>query len=338
METRQVFPPLEDRTHFRMVDVGEKVPSHRVAQAQGSLRMGEKAFVCLRDNKLPKGNALQLAEAAAIMAAKKTSGLIPLCHQIPLDQVEIQCALNEKENEVVVTCKVSARSKTGVEMEALVGTMHALLCLYDLIKGVDPDLLISEIRLNYKLGGKSGKWIHPSGRNNTVDLPSGRDNGVPLRGVVCAVVTISDRSFGGERGDISGPALVENLTKMGAKVVRHETVSDEQSRIGEVLRVLSGQAELIVTTGGTGLGPRDVTPEALHSVCDRIIPGIGERLRSVGAGNIETACLSRSSAGLIGRTLVISLPGNPKAVLEGLGALSTIIPHALHVARGGNHE
>ncbi|OGR86879.1 MAG: bifunctional molybdenum cofactor biosynthesis protein MoaC/MoaB [Elusimicrobia bacterium RIFCSPHIGHO2_02_FULL_57_9] len=327
METQPISHLSAGDAHYRMIHVGDKTPTFREAQAQGSIQMGEKAFYSLTRNELPKGNAMALAEAAGIMAAKKTSDLLPLCHPLALDQVKIQCIPDETRHAVLVSCTASAYAKTGVEMEALIGVTHALLCLYDLIKGIDPVLTLSQIKLVYKRGGRSGHWVAPDAQKKP-----------GFSGIRAAVVTISDRVFRQEMENISGPLLANSLGQLGATVVRQEQVPDEQTAIAQILTALANEVELIITTGGTGLSPRDVTPETINRLCDRIIPGIGERLRSLGAQNTAMACLSRSVGGLIGKTLVIALPGSQRAVIEGLSILEKLVPHALHIARGGNHE
>jgi len=328
MATPHTSPLLAGSTQFRMIDVGEKTSTKREAQALGTIRMTEQAFLSLTRNELPKGNALVLAEVAGIQAAKKTSELIPLCHPIGMDKVEIRCVPNESDHCVTVTCTVSAHSKTGVEMEALVGTSCALLALYDLIKGVDPELVITQIRLNYKRGGKSGEWIHP-----WETAPSEKKT-PSLSGISVSILTVSDRVSRGEREDISGGILEKELFRLGANIVNRKTVPDEEEKIEEAIKQLSQECELILTTGGTGISPRDVTPEAIEKICDRIIPGIGERLRASEKGSV---CLSRAMAGLLGKTVIIALPGSPSAVKEGMDFLGTILPHALHIAQGGDH-
>jgi molybdopterin adenylyltransferase len=154
------------------------------------------------------------------------------------------------------------------------------------------------------------------------------------------VVTVSDKGHAGEREDASGPLLVALLQKIGAEVVRQEIVPDERAEIERVLADLADEArvDLIVTTGGTGLSPRDVTPEAARAVIEREAPGLAEVLRFEGYRKTPLAVLSRGVAGVRGRTLIVNLPGSPKAVREGMEVLSPIIPHAIRMARGVDTE
>lgn len=164
METTKASPSWGDNASFRMIDVGEKPATRRRAIAQGSILLSREAFTALRDQKNPKGNVLALAEVAGIQAAKKTADLIPLCHPLPLSSVRFEFKLDEERSTVTTFCEARATASTGVEMEALAGVNGALLTIYDLSKAVNPELTISEIRLNLKEGGKSGIWTHPLDR------------------------------------------------------------------------------------------------------------------------------------------------------------------------------
>ena len=159
----------------------------------------------------------------------------------------------------------------------------------------------------------------------------------PIR---AGVITVSDKGFAGEREDASGPLLARLLRKIGAEVVHQTIVPDEQPEIALVLTRLADevQVDVVVTTGGTGPAPRDVTPEATLSVIDREMPGLAEVLRTEGYRKTPLAVLSRGIAGMRGRTIIINLPGNPKAVREGMDTLASILPHAVQMARGGDLE
>ena len=154
-----------------------------------------------------------------------------------------------------------------------------------------------------------------------------------------AVITVSDRGAAGEREDASGPALVALLAGRGYDVVRTVIVPDERTDIERELRSCAeADVALVLTTGGTGFSPRDVTPEATAAVCERMAPGIPEAMRAASMQITDRACLSREAAGICGRTLVVNLPGSPKAALENVSAVIGPIAHGLRILRGGQAD
>jgi len=154
-----------------------------------------------------------------------------------------------------------------------------------------------------------------------------------------AVVTVSDSCARGERVDQSGPAAAEILVQHGFHVVAQETVPDDQAAVQRILQTLSETARLVITTGGTGIAPRDITPEATRAVCDRLLDGISERMRTEGAKNTKFAALSRAVCGVRGNAVLLNLPGSPKGAVESLSAVIDILPHALQLLDGDtNHS
>jgi molybdopterin adenylyltransferase len=158
--------------------------------------------------------------------------------------------------------------------------------------------------------------------------------------IVAAVVTVSDKGYVGEREDASGPLLASLLRKLGAEVVSQTIVPDERADVERTLKTLADetQVDLVVTTGGTGPAPRDITPEATWAVAEREMPGLAEVLRFEGYRKTPLAVISRGVAGIRGRTLIINLPGSPKAVREGMETLAPILPHAIRMLRGVDTE
>jgi molybdopterin adenylyltransferase len=155
-----------------------------------------------------------------------------------------------------------------------------------------------------------------------------------------AVLTISDSVSKGEREDLSGPAVVAACRGLGWEVTSALRSSDDLANIREQLRELadSKRVDLILTTGGTGIGPRDNTPEATQAVADRTIPGIAEEMRRKGMQVTPTAALSRGGAAARGKTLIVNLPGSPKGATESLDAVAHLLPHAVHVLHGAKHD
>jgi len=149
-----------------------------------------------------------------------------------------------------------------------------------------------------------------------------------------AVLTVSDSSSRGERADLSGPATADLLRQSGFEVTHQEIVPDEQAAIEAELIRLSERVQLIVTTGGTGLAARDVTPEATRAVCSKLVEGIPERMRAEGAAQTPFAMLSRGVCGVRGRSLILNLPGSPNGALESLRAVLHILPHATDLLAG----
>ncbi len=152
--------------------------------------------------------------------------------------------------------------------------------------------------------------------------------------MTAAVLTVSDSAARGEREDLSGPATAELLRKHGFEVVAQRVVADEQPAIEAALVELAGLAQLVVTTGGTGIAERDVTPEATRAVCSRLIEGIPEKIRAAGLQKTQYAVLSRGVCGVRGKTLILNLPGSPKGAVDSLQSVIDILPHVIDLLAG----
>lgn len=334
METRGTLPP--SGAEFRMIDVGEKPDTKRVAVASGRFFAKAETLRMIRERRLPKGDVLALAEVAGIQGAKNCASLLPLCHPLPLHSVRVW--LRPAEDCIQVFCEASTVGKTGVEMEALTGVSVALLCLHDLAKMIDPAVRFGDVILERKEGGKSGSWVHP-------DLkPAQRRSEAPaLSGRKICLLTISDRCSKGASEDRSGPRMREWFTELGAQVVDASMVPDEPAAIRARIEswLERERPDAVFSSGGTGLSPRDVTPETILAMSadlgGREVQGIGELLRSEGSLHTKQAWLSRSLGVYLRETLVVALPGSEKAVAEGLAALRPVLSHLLHIGHGGDH-
>jgi molybdopterin adenylyltransferase len=154
------------------------------------------------------------------------------------------------------------------------------------------------------------------------------------RELTAAVVTVSDSCARGERNDLSGPAVAQHLRQLHFSVTATEVVPDDPIPIQQVLIRMAREVRLVVTTGGTGIAPRDVTPEATIAICDRLLDGVAERMRSEGSKKTPFAALSRGVCGVRGRALILNLPGSPTGAVESLEAVAELIPHAIDLLSG----
>lgn len=330
-EEAQIATPALGEKQFAMADVGEKPISKRRAIACGQIVMGIEAFNALKNGSLPKGNALQAAEIAGMTSAKQTANLLPLCHPLPLDKVALGFRFDDATQTVTVRCEVCVAARTGVEMEALMGVNGALLCLYDLIKPVDPALRLENIRLEMKEGGKKGLWIHPEAAPEWQNLKHKNQ----LAALACAVIVLSDRASTGEYADATGPALKDLLTQRGANITELLVLPDDMQQLKAALQRLAkdGKTDVILTAGGTGPARRDITPEVVVTCCDKVLPGIGEALRQQGQQFTKTTWLSRSMGGVIGSCAIVTLPGNPKAIAESMPVLEDLLPTIVRILK-----
>ncbi len=298
-----------------MRDISHKSNSYRVATARAVVRMSAETVEIVRAGRAPKGDPIAVARVAATQAAKNTPDFIPYCHPIPIDHVLVEFEMRDTEIECSVTVKAVYR--TGVEVEAMAAAAVAALNLYDLLKPVDESITICDIRLIEKRGGKSD-W-------GSVD------------GFTAAVVTVSDGCSRGEREDVSGRILADELESIGAVSIERKLVPDEGEDIAGAVRELAG-VDVLLLTGGTGVGPRDVTPQTVEPFLELRLAGVEEQIRRYGQERVGTAMLSRSVAGVMGKTLVICLPGSPGACRDAMQAVFPHVLHALPMLTGGGHE
>ncbi|TBR14645.1 MAG: bifunctional molybdenum cofactor biosynthesis protein MoaC/MoaB [Lysobacter sp.] len=322
---------------FHMADIRGKRPTRRRAVAVGELLAGAEAYASIVERRLPKGDALVMAEIAGLQGAKQASNLMPLCHPLLLELVRVRCVPVPERQAIRVYCEVATEARTGVEMEALAGAAAALLTLYDLTKPVDPALSIEAVRLLFKEGGKKGCWRHPLGMSND-EVAHYRPRGIArLDGIACHVITLSDRVHAGQAEDGAGPVLVDALRLLGANVTS-EVLPDGVDPLRARLVELSGQCiRLCLCTGGTGLGPRDRTPEALLQAGGIEVEGLAEFFRSESRYFTPLAWLSRARAIKLDGMLVIALPGSPRAARQGIDILAPVLAHAVAMMDGAGH-
>lgn len=315
-----------------MRDITSKQISLRKAKAIGFVACEEQTYNLIMANNLPKGNLFDIARAAGYLAAKQTQHLIPHCHPVSIDGMEINFEIisDETTNEylgkkdkfgVLIIVEAQSIGRTGIEMEALTAVSICGLTIYDLLKPLnDLSLEISSIKLIDKKGGKSDKtafFIEPQ---------------------QAAILVCSDSIIEGKAMDKSGLIIREMLEKYNTTIVEYNIVSDEPSGIKEqLLSMVSKDIPFIFTTGGTGLGPRDNTIEVVKSIIEKEAIGIAEAMRAHGQMRTPLAMFSRSFAGTINKTTIVCLPGSTKGVKESLEAILPAIFHANKMLNGEGH-
>lgn len=303
-----------------MRDISKKVKTLRTARAHAFVRVSGDTIERIRTGVLPKADPLPVARVAAIQAAKNTSMIIPYCHPLPVDYVAVDFVLREKQIDIDV--EVKAIYKTGVEMEALTAASVAALTLYDMLKAIDEEMEIGTIRLLQKKGGKSDfKDKH-------------------TQALRAAVLVMSDSIAAGKKSDESGKIIEKRLREEGLQIADYRVIPDECDVIAKQLISYADEMklDLVITTGGTGLSPRDCTPEAMKNVIEREVPGMSETARSYGQDRMPYSMLSRGVSGVRGKTLIINLPGSRGGVSDSLDALFPAVLHAFNMMKSGGHH
>ncbi len=300
-----------------MKSVTAKISSLRRATATGRVKTSTAAIQRLKSNDLPKKDVLAVARVAGTQCAKKTFDIIPYCHPLPVDLVEVTFEVGE--DYVDIRAMVEAVAKTGVEMEALTAVATSALTIYDMLKPIDTGIEIQTVKLESKRGGKR-------------DFPQRFADGFKA-----AVVVTSDSTHEGKREDRSGKLIEARLKTLGLTPT-YVILPDDQEQITSALRDLVEEGtDLILTTGGTGLGPRDVTVEATRRVIEREAPGIAEAMRAYGQQRTPYAMLSRGVAGVCGHSIIVNLPGSSRGAEESLNAILAGVFHAFAIMKGQGH-
>ncbi|MBI9071608.1 MAG: bifunctional molybdenum cofactor biosynthesis protein MoaC/MoaB [Melioribacteraceae bacterium] len=303
-----------------MIDVSHKFNTLRYAKAEGVYKSTPDIIEKIKNKRVPKGDVLEIARGAGISAAKRTSDWIVFCHPIPMDYINLSYEIGE--TEIVVSAEAKTVWKTGVEMEAMTAVSAALLNMYDMTKPLTDDITIGEIKLVKKKGGKS-------------DFKDKFE-----KNITAAVLVISDSTFEGKREDKSGKVIKEFLDKQLVDVKVYDILPDSKEKITSRIKALvdDENIQLVITTGGTGLGPKDITPDVTAELIDKRIPGIEEAIRKHGKDRTPFAMLSRELAGLRGKSIIINLPGSSRGVKESMDALFPGLLHGFPMIWGGGHE
>jgi molybdenum cofactor biosynthesis protein MoaC len=303
-----------------MVNITHKANSLRQAIATAIVTVSNPATIeAIEKRKVPKGDVFEFSRAAGLLAVKKTSDVIPDCHPMPVEYTAITHHIDGLT--IHISVEVHTIYKTGVEVEAMHGAAVTALTMYDMLKPLDKGVEISTIKLENKKGGKTDF------RNETAN---------ELR---CAVIVCSDSVAAGSKTDSSGKKIIEKLEAINLSAELYEIIPDDFATIQAKATQLSDAGfNLALFTGGTGLSPRDVTPEAIAPLLHREIPGIMEAARNYGQQRTPYAMLSRGVAGFIKNTLVLTLPGSTRGVAETMDALFPYVLHIFKVAEGMRHD
>lgn len=304
-----------------MRDITSKQITLRTATAVAVIYCTAETITLIRNNELPKGNLFDVARAAGFLGAKLTPQLLPHCHPVTIDGMDISFEINTHERPgITISGHAKSIGRTGIEMEMLTAVSVAALEIYDMLKPVDTTLEIGGIKLLNKTGGKSD-------RKKYFSTPP-----------VCAILVCSDSTAAGKRTDNSGIKIKELLEKVNANVVAYEIVPDDKALIQkQVLKWVAEDVHFIFTTGGTGLGPRDNTVSAVSEILERDADGITEAMRNFGQMRTPMAMMSRAVAGSIAHTLILTLPGSTDGVRESLEAVLPGLFHARKMMKGGGH-
>jgi cyclic pyranopterin phosphate synthase len=350
---------LDEHGRARMVDVGGKQTSERVARARARVRMSSAAARAVQAGDGPKGEVLGVARVAGVQAAKQTSQLIPLAHPLALTFVDVSARVVVEEGLVELHSEVRTHGRTGVEMEAMTACAVAALTIYDMVKGIEAGIVIEQVLLLQKRGGRSDYTRADATVAGAEGAQPDSTDGGPGAGAAgasagagearagaaeahprprAALITISTSKAAGEGTDGSGAKLLELAERLGAEVLAREVIPDDRALIEERLRHWAGDGgcALVLTTGGTGVAPSDVTPDATAAVIEREIPGIAQAMREASRAHTPNWALSRGLAGIRGATLIVNLPGSPRSIEQTGAALLVAIPHALELIAGGH--
>jgi cyclic pyranopterin phosphate synthase len=303
-----------------MKDILFKTSTVRKAIATAIVQLSDKeAMAAVLNKTVPKGDVFEFSRAAGLLAIKKTSDVIPDCHPIPIEFAAI--SYKTESLAIHISVEVHTIYKTGVEVEAMHGASIVALTIYDMLKPLDKGIEITSIKLEKKSGGKSDY------RKKQTDS------------IRCAVIVCSDSISKGNAEDQSGKIIIEKLKEYGIVNTSYEVVPDDFQLIQQEAIKYSGQGyELILFTGGTGLSPKDLTPDAIAQLIEKQIPGIMEAARHYGQERTPYAMLSRGVAGFIKNSLVITIPGSVSGSVDTINALFPQVLHLFAVRAGDRHD
>lgn len=296
-----------------MRDITYKQSSLRTAAGEGSVYCSATTIALIENNEIPKGNIFEFARAAAFMAAKNTGHILPHCHPVSIDGMEVLFEIenNIERPRIIIKSEAKSIGRTGIEMEVLTAISVAALTIYDMLKPVDKLLEIGSIKLLDKKGGKTDK-------KKFFSSPP-----------TCAILVCSDSIDIGTRPDVAGNKALEMLEAFNVVNIQYKIVSDKADLIiSQIKSWVAADVHFIFTVGGTGLGATNHVVDTVKSLLERDAPGICEAMYAHGQMRSPLAMMSRSVAGSIGNTLIVTLPGSSDGVRESLEAILPGVFHA----------
>ena len=293
-----------------MIDITHKTNTLRTAMAEATVRVSTQDTIdAITGKTVEKGDVFEMSKTAGLFAVKKTAEMIPDCHPMPVEYTGITFEIEGLSIRVKIIVKTIY--KTGVEVEAMHGASVVALTMYDMLKPIDKGIEIENIRLIKKRGGKS-------------DFKNLLDEQLKAAVVVC-----SDTISAGDKEDKAGKAIIEKLEAFDILSPEYVIIPDDTDKITATVEgFCKGGMNLVIVAGGTGLSPRDNTPEALKSLIDKEVPGIMEAARAHGQDRIPYSMLSRGVAGMHKNTLILAIPGSTNGAKETMDAL---LPGILHI-------
>lgn len=303
-----------------MINITHKSPTLRKAIAQAIVKVSSTNTIkAIVEKTVPKGDVLEMAKVAGLFAAKRTADMIPDCHPLPIEFTAVSYDI--KALEVIVSVEIHTIYKTGVEVEAMHAASVVALTMYDMLKPIDKNISIEQIKLVEKKGGKTD---------------FSKDH---IQGLQAAVIVCSDSISSGQKEDKAGKVIIQKLENLEVSIQEYSIIPDQIEGIQSKLKnLVESKVNLVIFTGGTGLSPADITPEAIRPLIQREVPGIEEAIRVYGQQRMPTAMLSRSVAGFIENTLILAIPGSTKGAEESMDAIFPAVLHVFKVLEGKNYR
>ncbi len=292
-----------------MIDISSHTSAFRQTKACAVISVSKTDLIeTIKNNAVPKGDIFEISRTAGILAAKQTANVIPNCHNVPIENIEIDYEIIDLE----IHCKVTVSTvyKTGVAVAAIYSASVAAVTLYDLLKSFDNALEISSVKVVQKNNLKS-KFFEEI-----------------RKGLTAAILICSDAVMEGQKKNKSGEIIKQKLIECNLTVTNHEVLPNDEDIIRDKILELSPTVNILVIAGGTGVLSKDNTPETVRPLLDMEIPGISEAARNYGQDRTPYAMLSRGIAGIRGKSLILVIPGSSRGTEETMDAL---FPYILHI-------